>query len=229
LPNDFQPIPDLNITNYIGVACSKIKDEDKTGVILVIDKDTNLVIRGSLRGGRDGVDYLEIFQKNGVPSAGHKNAFGILPCDVTKINFEKINEDIKKAEEEYMKTQKNTRSVLEIGRLDFFTKHNNSRVIAKYNELSRDNHRIYIKVLGDFSDEDSNRIRPQKISDKYIKYFIDDVCVDCFDPSLDITEALILVGFDNNKFLKCTLRPAFEYNAQLDKEVIVKKLQSLQE
>ena len=171
---------------------------------------------------------MDIFQKNGVPSAGHKNAFGILPCDVTKINFEKINDDIKKAEDEYMRTQKNTRSVLEIGHLGFFTKSSNSKIIAKYNELSRDNYRIYIKVLGDFSDKDSHRVKSQKISDKYIKYFIDDVCVDCFDPSLDITEALILVGFDNNKFLKCTLRPAFEYDAEFDKKVIVDKLQSLQ-
>lgn len=228
LPNDFNPEPKYNITNYIGVACSQIKDEDKTGVILVVDKETNLVIRGSVRGGRDGVDYLDIFQKNGVPSAGHKNAFGVLQCDVTKIDFAKIDEDIKKAEDEYLKTQKNTRSVLEIGRLDFFTKSNQAKIIARYNELSRDNHRIYIKVLGDFSDKEISRVRPNKISDKYIKYFIDDVCVDCFDPSLDITEALILVGFDNNKFLKCTLRSGFDYDAKVDKEVVVNKIRSLQ-
>lgn len=228
LPNDFNPEPNYNITNYIGVACSQIKDEDKTGVILVVDKETNLVIRGSVRGGRDGVDYLDIFQKNGVPSAGHKNAFGVLQCDVTKIDFGKIDKDIKKAEDEYLKTQKNTRSVLEIGRLDFFAKSNQAKIIAKYNELSRDNHRIYIKVLGDFSDKEISRVRPNKISDKYIKYFIDDVCVDCFDPSLDITEALILVGYDNNKFLKCTLRPGFEYDAQVDKEVVINKIRSLQ-
>ena len=127
-----------------------------------------------------------------------------------------------------MKTQKNTRSVLEIGRLDFFTKSNQAKIIARYNELSRDNHRIYIKVLGDFSDKEISRVRPNKISDKYIKYFIDDVCVDCFDPSLDITEALILVGFDNNKFLKCTLRSGFDYDAKVDKEVVVNKIRSLQ-
>ena len=113
LTNDFKTsVPDCNITNYIGVACSQIKDDDKTGVILVIDKDTYKVIRGSVRGGKDGVDYLSIFQKNGVPSAGHHNAFGILECDVRNIDFQKIKADIEVQEAEFLKHSKNTRSVL---------------------------------------------------------------------------------------------------------------------
>ncbi len=227
LPSDFQPIPDLNITNYIGVACSRIKDEDKTGVILVVDKETNLVVRGSLRGGKDGVDYLDIFQRNGVPSAGHKNAFGILKCDVTKIDFDKIDKDIAIAEEEYSKTNINTRSVLEVSHLDFFLKSAIAKKICKYNELSRDNHRIYIKVLGDFSDKDVSRVKSEKVSDKFIKYYIDGVPVSCFDPSLDITESLIVIGTENNRYTKCTLRAGFEYDAEVDRKVISEKLSSL--
>ena len=229
LNTDFEPVPNYDITNYIGVACSKIKDEDKTGVILVVDKETNMIVRGSLRGGKDGVDYLEIFKRNGVPSAGHKNAFGILKCDVTKIDFDKIDKEIGEAEKEYFKTQKNTRSVLEVSRLDFFTKSGIAKQICKYNELSRDNYRIYVKVKGDFADKDMHRVKPDKVSDKFIRYYIDGVCVSCFDPSLDITDSLIVVGTDNNKYIKCTLRQGFEYDAEVDNEIIAKKLNSLSE
>ena len=228
LTNDFKSNYECNITNYIGVACMKMKDDDKTGVILVIDKDTHKVIRGSVRGGLDGVNYLEIFQRNGVPSAGHHNAFGILECDIRTIDFEKINKEVEEQEGEFLKTQKNTRSVLEVSRLDFFVNNPIGRRICQYNELSRDNHRIYIKVLGDFKElEDNPRIRPQKVSDKYIRYFIDGVCVNCYDPSLDIRDSLIVVGFDNSKYIKCTLRPGFEYDADADREEIKRKLSSL--
>lgn len=228
LTNDFKSSVDCNITNYIGVACMKIKDDDKTGVILVIDKDTHRVIRGSVRGGLDGVNYLEIFQKNGVPSAGHHNAFGILECDVRKIDFEKIDKEIVEKEDEFLRTQKNTRSVLEINNLDFLVNGPGGKQICKYNELSRDNHRIYVKVLGNFEElEDNPRVRPQKISDKYIKYFIDNVCVHCYDPSLDIRDSLIVLGLENNRYIKCTMRPGFEYDAKADRAEILRKLSSL--
>lgn len=229
LPSDFAPYENYSITNYIGVACSKIKDEDKTGAIFVIDKETNLVIRGSVRGGRDGVDYLEIFQRNGVPSAGHKNAFGILECDVTKIDFDKIDKDIGLAEEEYFKNHKNTRSVLEVSNLGIFLKSPIAKAICRYNELSRDNYRIYIKVKGDFSDKDIERVKHEKVSDKFIKYYIDGVPVSCFDPSLDITDSLIIIGTENNRYIKCTLRAGFEYDADADRQVISEKLSSLSE
>lgn len=227
LKSDFTPqsCSKYNITNYIGVACSKIKDEDKTGAIFVIDKETNLVIRGSVRGGRDGVDYLGIFQHNGVPSAGHHNAFGILECDITKINFDKINADIERAENEYLLKHKNSRSVYEVENMGIFVKSPIFKDICRYNTLSRDNYRIYLKFTGDV--EDTNRVKPDKVSDKFTRYIIDGTNIHCYDPSLVLKDALILPGLDNNKYVHFTLRPGFEYNAKEDSVEIVNKIASL--
>lgn len=230
LNSDFKPTVktyidkdfEVNITNYIGVACSKIKDEDKTGVIFVIDKDTQMIIRGSVRGGFDGVDYLKIFQNNGVPSAGHHNAFGILPCDISTINFEKINEEIEKAEKEVLLNGNTMRSVLKVNHLDVFARDPRSKMICMYNELSRDNCRIYLKYTGDI-----NSIRMKKISDKFIQYIIDDVTVNSYDASLNISDSYILVGFENGKYVKYTLRPGFKYDFDKSKSEIDKKLYSL--
>ena len=52
------------------------------------------------------------------------------------------------------------------------------------------------------------------------------MCVHCYDPSIDIEDALILIGMDNNKYLKCTLRPGFDYSHQRN-EVIGEKLSSI--
>ena len=102
------------------------------------------------------------------------------------------------------------------------------RKVCEYNEYSRDNHRIYVKINADYRElEDNPRIRPEKVSDKYIKYHIDNVCVHCYDPSLDIKDSLILLGLENSKFIKCTLRQGFEYDAAADREEIARKIHSL--
>lgn len=212
LSSDFDVLPGsvikYNSTNYIGVACSKIKDEDKTGVIFVIDPVTHLVKRGSVRGGIDGVNYLEIFQNNGVPCAGHHNAFGILECDVSKIDFEKISEDIEKAELDFTRNNKSTRHVVPIGSLGAFIKSPQAKTLCKINEFSRDNHRVYIKLVGD---DYKNKIKFDKVSEKYTRYILDDVVIHSFDASLNVSNGFIVIGFENGKYIKCTLRPAFEY------------------
>jgi len=223
---EFSGITSFNLTNYIGVACSKIADAGKTGLILVVDPKTAKVLRGSVRGGTEGIDYLEIFRSNGIPSAGHHNAFGILECDVRQINFEKLNADIEKAETKLKESgNKNNRTVLPINNLGFFMKAPVSKLIAKFNEYSRDNNRIYLKFTGDINDE--KRVIPEKVNEKYTKYHIDGVVVNCFDPSIELDNSLILVGLDNNKYLKCTLRPAFEY-ADFNSEEVSRKLNSIQ-
>lgn len=225
LTNEFkvEGLEDYNITNYIGVACSKIKDEDKTGVIVVIDKDTNQIIRGSLRGGKEGIDYLDIFQKNNVPSAGHHNAFGILACDVTKIDFEQINRDIEIAESQ--NKNENTRTVHEVTNLEFFSKSPIMKQICRYNSLSRDNFRIYLKYVGNL--EDKTSVKQEIISEKYCKYIIDGVNIDCYDPSIDLKDALIQPGFINNNYIHCTLREGFDYDIKTDLKKLGEKLTSL--
>ena len=227
LSSDFQVkgYPNVNISNYIGVACSRIKGDDNTGVILVVDNTTNKIIRGSVRGGIEGVDYLEIFKSNNIPSAGHHNAFGILECDISQIDFEKLNTSIAEAEQKFLEENiGNTRSVIDANHLGIFLKGHYIQLICKYNEYSRDNNRIYLRYTGNVEDE--KRVKSEKVSDKFIRYFIDGVCVNCYDPSIDIQDALILIGMDNNKYVRCTLRPSFDYSHQSN-DVILEKLSSI--
>lgn len=221
LPQSFVPVEGYNITNYVGVACSKIKDEDKTGVILVVD-DHNMVVRGSVRGGQDDVEYLELFQKNGVPSAGHHNAFGILSCDYTKINFDKISQEIEEVEKEALARRSNTRSVLEVNNLNAFSKSPILKKICVYNALSRDNHRIYLKYLGNVLDK--TKVRMDIVSEKYIKYQIDGVQIHCYDSELNLSDAIILPSLENNKYVRYTLRVGFDYDTSVDSAEVYRKL-----
>lgn len=207
LESSFEPIPGYDITNYIGVACSKIKDEDKVGVIFVIDEETGMSKRGSFRGSLDGVNYLDIFKRNGVPAAGHQNAFGILECKVSEINFEKIDEEIRLAEEEYRKSHTETRTVIKVPDLGAFFRDPHSDMIALINAMSRDSHRIFIKYTGPIE-----KIKPDLNvnSTKFARYKVDDVTVTSFDVSLDIVNSYMLIMYENQEYKKITLRPSFE-------------------
>lgn len=206
LESSFEPIEGYDITNYIGVACSKIKDEDKVGVIFVIDEETGLSKRGSFRGSLDGVNYLDIFKRNGVPAAGHQNAFGILECKVSDIDFEKIDEEIRLAEEEHRKSHTETRTVIKVPDLGAFFRDPHSNMIALCNAMSRDSHRIFIKYTGPIE-----KIKPDLNinSTKFARYKIDDVTVTSFDVSLDVINSYMLIMYDNQEYKKITLRPSF--------------------
>ena len=224
ISKDFTPKEGYNITNYVGVACSQIKDEYKTGAIFVIDDKTNMSIRGSVRGAMDGVDYLSIFRRNNVPCAGHHNAFGILSCDVSKIDFEKINSEIEEEEQKFKGKKGDTRKVLEVNSLSVFTggisnsseskssRNSQCRKICRVNEYSRDNHRIFVKYVGD-----KKNIKVNKISEKYTKIFIEDICVHSFDASLNIDNDFIVFGFENGNpdVYKAVLRQGFDYENSL--------------
>lgn len=211
ISSSFEPVEGYNITNYVGVACSQIKDDYMTGAVFVIDENTNKSIRGSVRGSMDGVDYLGIFRKNGVPCAGHHNAFGILSCDISKIDFEQINKDIEEAEMQFKNSNGDTRRVLEVNNLSIFVKNPQCKTISTLNEFSRDNHRIFIKYTGD-----KENIKVQKMSDKYTKIYIDGVCIHSFDASLNAEKDFILFGYENGKYDKAVLRQRFDYDHSIN-------------
>lgn len=211
LPNDFiLPYQGLTLTNYIGVACPKLKDEDKSGFICVVNGKTGQIIRGSVRGGLDGVDYLKIFQNNGVPCAGHKNAFGILSCNINDINFEKINEDIKEAERVFRESNKTTRLVLQVNNLSAFSSNALYRkLICKYNEYCRDNYRIYLRYTGNF-----DNVRPLVLREKFSSYAFDNIEVKSFDPSLNVRECLIFPYFENKDYTTYIIKENFEHKVE---------------
>lgn len=211
LPKGFVlPYNDLELTNYIGVACPKLKEEDKSGFICVADTRTGEIVRGSVRGGLDGVDYLQIFANNNVPCAGHKNAFGILSCNVNNIDFEKINEDIKEAEREYRLNHKNTRQVLQVNNLSMFSQNQQVRkLICLYNDFCRDNYRIYLRYTGNF-----DNVTRSAWTQKYGELNYDGIKVKLFDLSLNFKDCLIFPYYENKDYTTYVLRDTFEHDVE---------------
>jgi single-stranded DNA-specific DHH superfamily exonuclease len=164
--------PTVNLSNFVGLACSRLlSDTEKTTITMLCDGTK--VIRGSVRGRSDNINYLEIFRRYGVPCAGHKNAFGVKPCDLATIDFEKINGEIALAEA----TDKATYTITPIGNLGLaIAESKKARKIAEYNSYARNNHRIYW---------DCSRCCSKMISHNgkgtFVKYLIDGVEARCFD------------------------------------------------
>ena len=81
-----------NPANFVGVACSQVKNAGKTTLIYYGTKDK--ILRGSVRGLLDSVDYLQIFSNYGFNCKGHHNAFGILETDLSNIDLEELDKFI---------------------------------------------------------------------------------------------------------------------------------------
>ena len=221
LPMDFiLPYSTLTLTNYIGVACPKLKDDDKSGFICVIDSKTGKIIRGSVRGGLDGVNYLKIFADNGVPCAGHKNAFGILSCNFNDIDFDKINEDIKEAERDFRLHHGNTRLVLQVSNLSIFSGNSQFRkLVCNYNEYCRDNYRIFLRYMGNYEN-----VTPITLREKFSSYSFDNVEVKSFDPSLNVRESLIFPYFENKDYTTYILKDNFEHDVKEENVGVMERL-----
>lgn len=200
-----------NITNYVGVACSQMKKEGQTGVVFVLERGTNKVVRGSVRGGIDGVDYLSIFKRHGIECAGHHNAFGVISCDLDTVDFEKIDEEIANEEKKFKEEKGFTMHVLEVYSMAAFIKSPSAKAIYKINEYFRDNHRVFVKYVGP-----KDNIKVKKISDKYVEMQIENVSVVSFNPSLTVEHDLLMFYKENKTYGKCVLREGFEYDHSIE-------------
>ena len=124
--SDAIEIKGVDISNFVGVLCSSVKNKrNKTTVVLLYDSDGAL-IRGSLRGKSDSVDYLKVFESNGVKVAGHKSAFGIISEKVEEIDMEKLSEQIGVLEG----VNKESRKIIEVSDMSVFNKYNAKKVAA---------------------------------------------------------------------------------------------------
>lgn len=175
--NEFSLI-DIEPANFIGLACSRIKDTGKDTVIALLENDR--LLRGSFRGKFDGIDYLDIFRKYDSIAFGHKGAFGIHEIDLREGTVEKLNNNIGFVEKDY----KPTATVLQVENLSMFYL-NRARKIAEKNNFVRDAYRTYVKYNGD------NIIRTMG-GEKYVEYMVDGYRVKCFDSELGVKEGLIL-------------------------------------
>ena len=187
---------EVNITNFIGVACSQVAGKGKTAILFV--REDGKIKRGSLRGLCDDVDYLSLFRQYGFDARGHKNACGILSLDESKLNLEELNEKIRVLEDGYI-DRKYTGKVLEVNNLDFFTMSKNC-AIADINNYVRDFSRYYIMYTG-------KNIEAEPLpSGKAVMYKVDGQKVMCFEQGVDLSNGLILPIKERGKYINFYLK-----------------------
>lgn len=191
---DLKVFQDFNASNFIGVACSRIKNFGKTSFLFVREGD--MVLRGSVRGLCDDVDYLTLFRKHGFTGEGHKNAFGVMNTDISKINLDALDTEICELEKNSKKTTYDGR-VIEVTNLSMYLKGKNLE-IAELNNYVRDAKRTYLKYVG------SGAKRYPK--GKMWEYTIDGVTVKCFDEDLNLENGLILPLLERNSYVQFYLR-----------------------
>lgn len=185
-----------NVTNFIGLACSRVKNIGKTTVLFVRDEQGQ-VLRGSLRGNCDDVDYLAILRSFGIECEGHKNAFGILHMDITQIDLDAVSQAIAYAEHGY-EERKYTGRIVNVTNLGFFLNGKHCTDIAHHNNYCRDNERIYIQYTGGNSEKEKKG--------KLIEYKVDGVPVKCFDEKLSLENDLILPIIERRRYKTLVLK-----------------------
>lgn len=206
-PSTFVPVDGFNLTNYIGLICSRLKDEGVSGVVLVVDPSTGMVLRGSARCARDEVDYLTLFNQYGIPAAGHAAAFGILPCQLGALDFGALDRAIEELEN--TSGVVTSRSVLPVSNLSLFGNSPLAKQITAYNEYSREVTHIFLKYTGDM-----DSVREERSSERFAKFYVDGVAVTSFDPALNPGNAFIQVSFENKDYVRYILRPAFDFTQE---------------
>lgn len=198
VPSNLSLPYNFGLTNFIGLACSRIKNAGKTAFLFV--EEDGKVKRGSVRGLCDGIDYLNLFRQYGFKAEGHKNAFGVLEVDFANVDFAALNNAIAELELGYKETRYQGR-ILEVSNLSFFLNSPNIK-LADYNNYLRDSYRYYVKYVGsnvvDLGVNKSGKLR---------EYEVDGVRVKSFDPTLDFHNALILPIKERRSYINFFLRP----------------------
>jgi len=185
------------LSNFIGLACSRVRDDLKTTFLYVESDVEGQIQRGSVRGLYDNVDYLSLFRAAGFKAEGHKNAFGVLATNMNDIDLEALNKAVEEAEREAKEKSKETRKIIEITNLTLFLSGPNKQ-IAYINTMVRDAFRIYLKYKG------SNVVANQR--GKMIEYLVDGIPVKCFDLDLNMENGIILPIYGRGDYIEFTLR-----------------------
>lgn len=191
----FSAMKDVPISNFIGMACSRIKNYGKTA-FLYVEKEGK-IHRGSVRGACDRVDYLSIFRSVGLKCDGHKVAFGVHETALEDVDFQKLNSLIQEAEMSYRVEAGKLLKVIEVVNLKMFLQSKNIEC-AKYNSYVRDTFRVYLRYTG------VNYTTRQR--GKLIEYQIDGVPVKCFDESINLDNGLLLPICGKGDYIEFTLR-----------------------
>ena len=189
------PYPGYEITNFVGLACSQVKNSGKTSVIFI--RENGKIKRGSLRGLCNDVDYLGILRRHGFKAEGHPYACGVTEVDLATVDLDALNAEIAQAEEGY-EQRKYANRIIYVENLAFFL-NNQADKIAEHNNYVRDNQRYYIKYTG------KNATSFEKGKAK--EFNIDGVKVIGFSHSLTLENDLILPVKERGSYINFYLQP----------------------
>lgn len=178
------------LSNFIGLACSNIKGFGTSCLTYVGDDDA--VERGSFRGRFDSVDYLGVFRKYGFAGRcdGHKVAFGVLPSNLSEIDFAGLSSEIGALEAEAAKHEYENR-VVDVDNMSVFIHSSMLKEIALSNIYVRDSHRMYIRYTG------TNVVRNQR--GNMYEFNIDGIVVKCFNDDITTANGYILPIYDRGQ------------------------------
>lgn len=185
-----------DITNFIGLACSQVKNAGKTSLLFV--RENGAVKRGSVRGLCDDVDYLQLFRDFNFNCAGHKNAFGVNSVDLDRVDLVGLNKAIAELETGYSE-RKYAGRILDVNNLAFFTE-GKYAAYADHNNYVRDQNRIYIRYTG------SNYTSFNK-GEKAVQFAVDGLKVMAFQMDLTPSNGLILPVRERGSYINFYLRP----------------------
>lgn len=183
------------ITNCIGLAASKHLTATGKTTLLYVEKDGQ-VLRGSVRGLCEDVDYLSIFRKHGFDSEGHDGAFGVKSFDKNTVDYNALSAEIGEMERGYTE-RKYVDRVIEVTNLHLFTSGNKSAV-ADYNNYVRDNARILVKYTG-------KNIEEKKIG-RMTEFYLDGVRVMSFEDGLTPENGLIMPLRERGQYISFYLK-----------------------
>lgn len=191
---DIQDIisPEFDIGNFVGLTAGQLVDKRKKTMLLFLQGKEG-VIRGSLRGKLDEVNYLSLCRSFGITCAGHTTAFGILKCDIT--DFTALSEAV--GIEEHKHSLHNGQIIEVENFADYVTR---DKETPDYNQYVREGYRRYYKYTGNAYFETMRRD-----ATNYVVYDIEGVTVKCFDKTLTPSNGLILPVM-NNGYVEYILR-----------------------
>lgn len=174
-----------SITNFIGVTASRKVDEVRKTVLYLCEQGGKLV-RGSVRGMCDTVDYLSLFKKYGFDCAGHKIAFGLKKIPET-FDLEALSAEIAILEKEELgKKNEQITPVYNLGMYKSFS----PREVAMYNMFVRTTKKKMFKYMG-------NNIKITERPNSRL-FVVDGVNVQAFDKIMDLDTGYILPVLSKN-------------------------------
>lgn len=182
-----------SVSNFIGLACSRMMSDTKTTFLYVVDKD-GVFLRGSVRGLKEGVDYLKIFREVGVDCEGHAGAFGVMSWDVDIENRHRLASRIEEGEAEL--GGGSVRNVIKVMDLKMFLKE--TKKVAIHNAYVSDRDRYYLKYVGmDIREVQKGKIR---------EYIINGIPIPCFDAGITMENGYIIPVLGKGEHVELTLK-----------------------